>query len=155
MEVTQGDIADALKSFRDSLAIFDRLSKSDPGKTGWQRNLSAAYEKVGDVQVAQGDLAAALQSYRDSLAIIDRLAKSDSGNAVWQRDLSLSYERIGNVQLAQNDLAGALRPTATVSPSGSGWQNPIPATPTGRVIWGCPTTRSVTFSWRRATSRVR
>ena len=88
VQVAQGDLAGALTSYRDSLAIRDRLAKSDPGNAGWQRDLSVSYEKVGDVQVAQGDLAGALTSYRDSLAIRDRLAKSDPGNAGWQRDLA-------------------------------------------------------------------
>ena len=77
VQVAQGDLAGALKSYRDSLAIIDRLAKSDPGNAGWQRDLSVSYEKIGDVQVAQGDLPGALKSYRDSLAITDRLAKSD------------------------------------------------------------------------------
>jgi acyl-coenzyme A synthetase/AMP-(fatty) acid ligase len=33
------DIADP-KSFRDGLAIRDRLAKADPGNAGWQRDLS-------------------------------------------------------------------------------------------------------------------
>ena len=57
MQVAQGDLAAALKSYSDSLAISERLAKSDPGNAGWQRDLSVSYEKVGDVQVAQGDLA--------------------------------------------------------------------------------------------------
>jgi hypothetical protein len=84
-------------------AIAERLAKSDPGNRGWQRDLSASYNKVGGVQEAHGDLAAALQSYSDSLAIAERLAKSDPGNMEWQRDLSVSYERAGGVQEAQGD----------------------------------------------------
>ena len=64
VQVAQGDLAGALKSYRDGLAISDRLAKSDPGNAGWQRDLSVSYDKVGDVQVAQGDLAGALKSYR-------------------------------------------------------------------------------------------
>jgi hypothetical protein len=66
--------AAALKSYSDSLAIAERLAKSDPGNAGWQRDLSVSYGKVGDVQMAQGDLKAALKSYSDSLAIAERLA---------------------------------------------------------------------------------
>ena len=47
-----------------SLAIGERLAKSDPGNAGWQRDLSVSYDKVGDVLVAQGNLAEALKSYR-------------------------------------------------------------------------------------------
>ena len=109
-------------SYRDSLAIADRLAQSDPGNAGWRRDLSVSYNKVGDVQVAQGDLAGALTSYRDSLAIRDRLAQSDSGNAGWRRDLSVSHNKVGNVQVAQGDLAGALksyRDSLAIGPPGA------------------------------------
>ena len=56
VQESQGNLAGALKSYYDSLAIADRLVKSDPGNAGWQRDLSVSYIKVGDVQVAQGDL---------------------------------------------------------------------------------------------------
>jgi tetratricopeptide (TPR) repeat protein len=108
VQVAQGDLAGALTSYRDSLAIRDRLAQSDPGNAGWRHDLSASYDRVGDVQVAQGDLAGALTSYRDSLAIFDRLAQSDPGNAGWRRDLSVSFNKVGDVQVAQGDLAGAL-----------------------------------------------
>ena len=53
--VAQGNLPEALKSYRDSLAIAERLAKADPGNAGWQRDLSVSYNKVGDVQVAQGN----------------------------------------------------------------------------------------------------
>ena len=66
MLVAQGNLPEALKSYRDSLAIRDRLAKADPGNAGWQRDLSVRYEKVGDVLVAQGNLPEALKSYREA-----------------------------------------------------------------------------------------
>ena len=149
--VAQGDLPAALKAYRDSLAITERLAKSDPGNAGWQRDLSVSYDKVGDVLVAQGDLPSALKSYRDSLAIARRLAKSDPGNAGWQRDLSVSFDKIGDVLVAQGDLAEALMPSATASPSASGWRSPTPAMPAGSAICRCRSTRSATCRWRRAT----
>ena len=44
VQVAQGDLAGALKSYRDSLAIMKRLAKSDPGNAGWQRDLSVSFE---------------------------------------------------------------------------------------------------------------
>ncbi len=135
VQVAQGDLAGALKSYRDSLAIMERLAKSDPGNAGWQRDLSVSFDKVGNVQVAQGDLAGALKSYRDSLAISERLAKSDPGNAGWQRDLSVSFDKVGDVQVAQGDLAGALKSyrdslaimerLAKSDPGNAGWQRDL------------------------------
>src|SRR5262249_43163060 len=98
----QGNLPEALKSFRDGLTIADRLAKADPGNAGWQRDLSVSYNEVGDVQVAQGDLAGALTSYRHSLAIAARLAKADPRNAGWQRS---GLNRRGEVGKAQVNLA--------------------------------------------------
>ena len=61
MLVAQGNLPEALKSFRDSLAIADRLAKADPNNAGWQRDLSVSLSKVGDVLVAQGNLPEALE----------------------------------------------------------------------------------------------
>jgi tetratricopeptide (TPR) repeat protein len=97
IRVQRGDLAGALKSYRDGLAIAERLATSDPGNTGWQRDLSVSYDRVGDVQVAQGDLAGALKSYRDSLAIAERLATSDPGNVQWRNDLQYTIDQIGGL----------------------------------------------------------
>ena len=155
MLVAQGNLPEALKSFRDALAIRDRLAKADPGNAGWQRDLSVSYNKIGDVLVAQGNLPEALASYQASLAISDRLAKADPGNAGWQRDLSVSYDRVGDVLVAQGNLPEALKSYRRVSRSETGWRRPTPATPAGSAICRCPTTRSATCWWRRAICRRR
>ena len=81
--MAQGNVADALKSYRESLAIIKILADDNPDKVEWQRDLSVSYAKVGNVLTAQGHLAEALTSYRDGLAITERLAKSDPSNADW------------------------------------------------------------------------
>ena len=65
----QGQGADALQAYRDSLAIAQKLAAQDPSNTTWQRDLAVSLNKVGDVLQAQGQGADALQAYRDSLAI--------------------------------------------------------------------------------------
>jgi len=95
VQSAQGDLADALKSYRESLAIREKLAKQEPRNAGLQRDLSVSYNKVGDVQSAQGDLAGALKTYRESLAIIEQFAKQDPSNAGWQGDLAFCYWRIG------------------------------------------------------------
>jgi tetratricopeptide (TPR) repeat protein len=107
IHVARGDLPGALKAYRDSLAIFERLAKADPANARWQRDLSVAYERVGDVLVEQGSLADALKSYRDSLAIQDRLAKADPGNADWQHDLSVSYAKLANAYRTAGQLQQA------------------------------------------------
>jgi tetratricopeptide (TPR) repeat protein len=135
MRATSGNSAAALKSYRDSLTIRDRLAQADPGNAGWQRDLSVSFNKVGDVLVAQGNLPEALKSYRDSLTIRDRLAQADPGNAGWQRDLSVSFDRVGDVLVAQGNLPDALKSyrdsltirdrLAQVDPGNAGWQRDV------------------------------
>ena len=103
----RGKLPEALRSYRDGLAIAARLAQSDPGNAGWQRDLSVSDEKIGNVLVAQGNLPEALRSYRDGLAIRARLAQSDPGNAGWQRDLSVSYAKMATVMGKAGDVAGA------------------------------------------------
>jgi tetratricopeptide (TPR) repeat protein len=133
--VAQGNLAEALKSFRDGHVIRERLAQSDPGNAGWQGDLSVSYNKIGDVLVAQGNLAEALKSFRDGLAIRERLSRSDPGNAGWQRDLSASYDRVGGVLVAQGNLAEALKlfrdglvireRLAQSDPGNAGWQRDL------------------------------
>jgi tetratricopeptide (TPR) repeat protein len=135
VHAAHGDLAGALKSYRDGLAIIGRLAQSDPGNASRQHDLAVSSIKVGDALRAQGDLAAALQSYRDSLAIFERLAQSDPGVSFWQRELSVSYERVGDVQEAQGDLSGALKSfrdnlaiaqrLAQSDPGNAGWQRDL------------------------------
>ncbi len=46
VQVAQGDQSGALKSYRDSLAIRERLARSDPGNASWQRDLAVSHAKL-------------------------------------------------------------------------------------------------------------
>ena len=47
MESAQGDLAGALKSYRDGLAIAEKLAKQDPGNAGWQGDMAFSYWRTG------------------------------------------------------------------------------------------------------------
>jgi len=130
--IMRGQISAARAPLEQSVATLERLSASDPGNAGWQRDLSVSHNRIGDVRRAQGDLPGALQAYEASLEIREGLAASDPGNAGWQRDLSVSHNKIGDVRVAQGDLAGALQAyeashgifegLAASDPGNAGWQ---------------------------------
>ena len=105
--VAQGNLAEALTSYRDASLSAERLAKADPSNAGWQRDLSVSYDKIGDVLVAQGKLAR-----RSSLPRQPRHQRAPRQgrpqNAGWQRDLSISYNKIGDVLVAQGKLDEAL-----------------------------------------------
>lgn len=106
--VTQGKLPEALKSFRDALAIRERLASADTGNAERQRELSLSHEKIGDVLAVQGKLPEALESFRNQLAAAKRLANADPDNADLQVGLSLSHEKVGEALMAQDKLPEAL-----------------------------------------------
>jgi len=107
--VAQDRVTEVLTSHQASLAITDRLAKTNLRNAGWQRDLAAAYDRVGNLLVWQDNLPEALKSYQATLGIVDRLARGDPGNAGWQHDVALSSARIGDVQAEQHNLPDALK----------------------------------------------
>ena len=69
----------------------------DPGNAVWQRDLSVAHNKIGDVLVEQGSLPAALEAYNASLAIREQLGTADPDNASRQADLAVSCGKLGRL----------------------------------------------------------
>jgi tetratricopeptide (TPR) repeat protein len=84
----QGKLSDALRVYRESLAIVERLTKADPGNAGFQFDLAIRHELIGDVLLQQGDLAAALAQYEARKTLVESLTRRDPGNSGWQRDLA-------------------------------------------------------------------
>src|SRR6266567_3475506 len=68
--VAQGNLPEALKSFRDSLAIAERLAKADPGNAGWQRDLAISYGRVATTEAQTGARDRALSAFRRGRDII-------------------------------------------------------------------------------------
>jgi tetratricopeptide (TPR) repeat protein len=106
--VAQGKLPESLKSYRDGLAIRERLASAAPDNTDWQRDLSLSHEKIGDVLAVQGKLPEALKSFRDQLSIAERLASADPDNVDLKGALSLSHEKVGEALMAQGNLPEAL-----------------------------------------------
>ena len=136
MQVAQGDLKAALKSYSDSLAIFERLAQSDPGNAGWQRDLSVSYDK--DRRCADG--AGRSQSraeilFRRASPLAERLAQSDPGNAGWQRDLSVSYAKLADAYSKSNERRRPAKHLRQAAPSlGSWWSNTL-IRPNGSKTW--------------------
>ena len=104
----QGDLPAALASNRASLAIVERLARTEPGNDEWRRGMAVSLSKIGDIQVAQGDQAAARTSYQESHAIFERLAEADPDNSERLRDLSISHNAVGDFLQQQGDVPAAL-----------------------------------------------
>jgi hypothetical protein len=86
--VAQGNLPEALKSFRDSLAIADRLAKADPGNAGWQHDLAISYGRVATTEAQTGARDQALSAFRRGRDIIAMLRAASPDNPTLPNDLA-------------------------------------------------------------------
>ena len=97
VQVAQGDLAGALKSYRDDLAITDRLARSDPGNAGWQRDLAVSNGNIAIVLGKMGNGAEALEALRRGHAIMVRMTALSPDNVQWKRDLDWFASQIAEL----------------------------------------------------------
>ncbi|HLK18536.1 MAG TPA: protein kinase, partial [Bryobacteraceae bacterium] len=96
-----------------ALRYLDALAKEARGNLELQRELAAAYQKVGDVQggfreANLGDGAGALASYRKSLAILQAATAADPSNIDAQRELIRAHGKLGDLLGLSGDRAGSI-----------------------------------------------
>jgi tetratricopeptide (TPR) repeat protein len=107
----QGDLGDALASYRQALDIARALAASAPDNLQWQRDAAVRLMQVGDVLHIQAEAAAALAAYQEAFDIFRGLAKREPNDTELQRDILLSLRSIGIVLRERGDLSAALDAT--------------------------------------------
>src|SRR6185295_5840265 len=95
-----------------ALEYLDSLAQEAGDSRDLQRELAAAYQKVGDVQGLPdfqnlGDTRGAEASYRRSLGIRRALLAADPLDVEAKRGIGLVHSRLGKVRGARGDAAGA------------------------------------------------
>jgi non-specific serine/threonine protein kinase/serine/threonine-protein kinase len=90
------------KMIKDAIEYLDNLSVESHNDPTLQRELAAAYEKVGDVQGNPyfenlGDVPGALASYRKALEIREELFKKNPTDALTKHELGNGYKNIGDI----------------------------------------------------------
>jgi non-specific serine/threonine protein kinase/serine/threonine-protein kinase len=96
-----------------ALQYLDSLSQEASGDPSLQRELAAAYDRVGDLQgnsgfAHQGNSTGALQSYRKALAIRESLAAAKPDDLHLQFELGGDYWKMANSLEAIGDFASSL-----------------------------------------------
>ena len=96
-----------------ALHYLDSLSQESAGDPSLQRELAAAYERVGNVQsdpddANLGDVAGALKNFRKALAIRESLSATNPTSVELQRDVAGDYKSIGRCLGERGDQAGAV-----------------------------------------------
>jgi hypothetical protein len=72
---------EALQQYRAALGVAQRFAESDANNLVWQKNLVAAYVKVGDALAAAEDRNQALEPYKTALARAEELTVKYPKNA--------------------------------------------------------------------------
>ena len=109
-----GDLEQALRAYRQSKDIRQRLQTANPEDGQAARDLSVSYDNIGDDLLRRGqpgDLEQALTAFRQSKEIRQRLHDANPGDGQAARDLSVSHSQIGDVLLRRGqpgDLEQAL-----------------------------------------------
>jgi tetratricopeptide (TPR) repeat protein len=85
-----------------------RLLDADPDNPGLQRDLSIAYDEIGDQHAEQDNLIAALECFEASMMVVGRLAKANPDTIDYLRDFSVCNEKIGEVQNALGNRPAAI-----------------------------------------------
>jgi len=101
---TQGDLAAALVSYRESETILRRLSVDDR----LELELARLHTNVGSIQDDQGKLEEALRSYLDAKEILKHLIAADPVDYNLQTEIAVVHNHIGFVLRQQGKMDEAL-----------------------------------------------
>ena len=114
--MTQGNFAEAQKSYQDSLAVADRLAKVDPENADLQRDLAMSQGRVANVLAKQGDVLRALDKYWQGRAIITRLVTQSPDNGQLSKDLAAFDDSIAKLEHASVPEIGSVKPVQVAPP---------------------------------------
>jgi serine/threonine protein kinase len=103
-----GSVPDAIRSYRESLAIYERLARENPSVTKFQSDLAASHNNIGVLQRATGHPDQALESHGKALAIWERLARENPSATEFQGCLALSHYSTGDLQRETGHIGQAL-----------------------------------------------
>jgi eukaryotic-like serine/threonine-protein kinase len=98
---------------RDGLRYLDTLAIEAQGDRSLQRELAAAYQRVGDVQGGSrtanlGDTKGAVESYGKAKQILDTLLATDSTDEPTRRSLARTLVDLGSLQFDIGDVPRAV-----------------------------------------------
>ncbi len=92
-----GNTDGAMKSYRASLAIREKLLADTPEDRELQHEVADSHEGVGDILYTAGDLTAGVQSYQRALETRERLAAAEPETLRYALALGQLYTKLGDI----------------------------------------------------------
>jgi len=93
-----GDTEGALRSYKTSVSILERIATITPNKGSVRRQLAASYSGLGDLLYAKTELAESLKNYDKALGLLLGLVAEDPANDELRRDLAILYSHLGDLK---------------------------------------------------------
>jgi tetratricopeptide (TPR) repeat protein len=94
---TLGRDGEAVKANTHAFAIFEKLTRGEPGSQDFRDGLANSYAERGSLACKVGSLQACLKDYKENLRIREALATEFPNSASAQRNLMLAYSRLADV----------------------------------------------------------
>ncbi len=95
---------EALTKHARIMETLERRARANPDRADYQRDLSVAYNKLGDLMRDAGEGEQARAYYQQSLEIAERLARQEPNRADYQTDIVVSLYRMGDRESLQRAL---------------------------------------------------
>jgi non-specific serine/threonine protein kinase/serine/threonine-protein kinase len=92
-----------------ALSFFDSLEKDAAGDLPLERELSAGYERAGDIQMQANDPRGAASSYLRAVGLREKMASQAPGDSGIRRDLISTWSKLSDAAWSAGDAAAAVR----------------------------------------------
>ena len=92
-----GELAKALDSYGQAMAIRRRLAEANPTVTEYQANLANIYNNLGGLLYRSGESAKAVESFGEALTIQRRLSGANPAVTRYQAELAASLNNLATV----------------------------------------------------------
>ena len=106
----QGNLAEALTSYRKGLAIIESLAKADPDNVGWQRELLLSYGRAGLVLARQGESILALDEFYRARSLAAQLKERFADDPQLSQQIVTCDAEIAKLKQAQAAEQGIAQP---------------------------------------------
>jgi eukaryotic-like serine/threonine-protein kinase len=112
LEAPSGQVREALRHQRASLALFQRVAGTDPSRLRYQRAVGISSMKLGDLMghpmfTNAGDTAAAISAYEEANARLEQAGQRGDTTFALARHRAIVRERIGRLMQERGDFPQA------------------------------------------------
>ncbi|MEO7970794.1 MAG: serine/threonine-protein kinase [bacterium] len=93
-----GDTEGALRSYRTSVALLERIATNAPDPRALRRQLAASYSGLADMLYVKNELQEALANYDKAVGLLRAVSDEDPANENLRNDLAILYSHLGDLK---------------------------------------------------------